>query len=94
MANYVIAVKYKIKPDKFGEFIDLLSEMARNSLAEPGCLNYEFAKNENDVFLYEKYKDKDSFDYHLLTTHYAEYIDQSMNLIDEKTVDKYKAVEI
>ncbi|MFP4457699.1 MAG: putative quinol monooxygenase [Clostridia bacterium] len=94
MTNYVIAVKYKIKSDKLDEFIELLREMAKNSLAEPGCLNYEFAKNDNDVFLYEKYKNRDSFEYHILTKHYAEYIDKSMNLIEEKTVDKYEAVEI
>lgn len=89
MADCVITVNYKVKPEHIEEFIELLKENAINVLKEPGCLNYEASVDNLDVFLYEKYKAKEDIDFHISTPYYKNYVEKTKDLLDEKVVKKY-----
>jgi len=89
MSKQVITVRYKIKEGKIDQFLPIIAEMAKSSLNEPNCLNYEFSRNGNNVFLYEKYKNEKAFDYHTSTDHFKKYIEESKALIEDKKVEKY-----
>jgi quinol monooxygenase YgiN len=92
MSKQVIAVKYTVKEDKVEKFLPLIAEMAKSSLNEPNCLNYEFSRDENEFFLYEKYENEKAFKYHISTDHYKKYIEETKDLIADKRVDKYIAL--
>lgn len=92
MENWVIAVNYKVKPECKEEFIKLLKENAKNSLGEPGCLNYEAAIDGDHVFLYEKYKTEEDFNFHITQPHYKKYVEGTKDMLLEKDVKKYIAL--
>lgn len=92
MTNWVIAVSYKVKADCKEDFIELLRQNAKNSLGEPGCLNYEAAIDGDEIFLYEKYKTKEDFNFHISQGYYKEYVDNTKPMLSEKIVKKYKAI--
>lgn len=92
MKNSVIAVNYKVKPEHIDEFIGLIKEMSKKCLQDPGCLNYEASVDGNDVFLYEKYEGKEDIEYHLSTPHYKQYVEDTKDLLLEKTVKQYTAL--
>ena len=89
MDNYVISVNYKVKPECKEDFIKLLKANAKNSLGEPGCLNYEAAIDGDEVFLYEKYKTEEDFNFHISQPHYKEYVDGTKDMLSDKVVKKY-----
>jgi quinol monooxygenase YgiN len=93
MSTSVITVKYEIKPEKLDEFIELIKENSKNSLSEPGCLNYEASMAGNKVFLYEKYKSEKDFKHHTTTDHFANYAEKTKDLIINKEVSKYSGVK-
>ena len=93
MSTSVITVKYEIKPDKLNEFIELIKENSKNSLSEPGCLNYEASMAGNKIFLYEKYKSEEDFKYHTSTDHFANFGEKTKDLIIEKNIAMYNGLK-
>lgn len=92
MKKQVITVHYKVKPECKEEFIKLLEENTKGSLGEPGCLNYEAAIDGNEIFLYEKYKSEEDFNFHTRQPHYKKYAKETEDMIVEKEVRKYTAL--
>lgn len=93
MSIPVLTVRYEIKPDKLDEFIALMKENSKKSLAEPGCLNYEASMAGNKVFLYEKYKSEEDFKHHTETEHFAIFGEKTKNLIINKEISMYNGLK-
>ena len=70
---YVIHAPIQIKEGHADEFIQAMLLDAKGSVEnEPGCLRFDVIRDENDpnrIYLYEVYKDKAAFEYHLTTPH-------------------------
>lgn len=92
MKKVVIQVNYVVKEDKLEEFIQLLRKNSENSLAEPGCLNYEAAMDGNKVFLYEKYTSMEAFEYHKSTPHFAFFGPAIADLLESKEIEIFEAI--
>jgi quinol monooxygenase YgiN len=93
MSIPVLTVKYEIKPDRLDEFIELMKENSKKSLAEPGCLNYEASMAGNKVFLYEKYKSEEDFKHHTLTDHFANFKEKTQDLVINKEISMYNGLK-
>ena len=92
MSKVVIQVNYVVKEDKIDEFIDLLKKNSEKSLNEPGCLNYEAAIEDNNVFLYEKYTSMEAFEYHKASPHFAIFGPAIADLLESKEVRIFEAI--
>lgn len=90
MDNLVITVNYKVKAKYIEEFVKHMRRMSENTLTEPGCINYEASINDNDVFLFEKYKTEEDFNYHKARPYFKEFQDAINHMLDEKKVSIYK----
>ena len=73
MARFVITVDFYLHAGTLEPFLILIKENARTSLAEePGCDRFDvlIEKNSpNHIVLYEIYKDRAAFDFHLKSPH-------------------------
>ncbi len=70
----IVNVFVHVKPDKSGAFKDATIKNARNSILEPGILQFDFMQQEDDgsrFLLTEVYVDKDAIAQHKETDHYA-----------------------
>ena len=89
-------VEMKIRPGRSGEFMPLILENARRSLAEePGCRRFDVltpAEGADRVVLYEIYDDEAAFDAHRITEHYIEFRAAARNLLAESTVQRFSVL--
>ena len=70
---YIVTVDIAVTPDGLAPFLEAMKLNAQGSRGEPGCLRFDIVQAENDptrVFLYEVYRTKDDFAFHLTTDHY------------------------
>jgi quinol monooxygenase YgiN len=64
----VITGRAKLKPEHRDRALAAASQMSKESLAEPGCLDYRFwvsPDDPNSVLLFEQWADQDALDTHL-----------------------------
>lgn len=88
----VIAVRLDLEADALDAFRTLILNSARQSLAnEPGCKRYEasFSEDGTACFVYEVYEDRDAFEAHLNTDHFAEFDRKAKGLIAGTRVEEY-----
>lgn len=87
---YVVAVDFKIRPERLAEFMPLMLENARASReTEPGCRQFDICvdpKDRTSVFLYEVYDDRKAFDAHLATVHFKKFDPAVAPMIVSKSV--------
>lgn len=75
-APYRIFAEFVTTDESFGPFLLLCHDDARHSRQEPGCLDFTVltpAEERNTIVLFETYRDKDAFDAHKKTPHYARF---------------------
>ena len=94
---FAVTVRFKLAPGGAADFMPLMLENARSSLAnEPGCLRFDVCTDPSrpdEVFLYELYYNREMFDRHLETSHFAEFDRVAGDLIVEKEVKTYVQVQ-
>lgn len=77
MSNFTLIVKLKMKPGTREEFIPLILENQRASLAnEPGCRRFDVYldnEHEDSYGFVEEYDDEDAFKAHQASEHFAIY---------------------
>lgn len=87
---FVVTVTFRLKPGHEAEFLKIMRENARASLAnEPGCRRFDICLDPDDptvVFLYELYDDAAAFDAHQGMPHFAATGEAAGPLTAEKTV--------
>ena len=89
----VLVVEMRIQPGKSKEFMPLVLENARQSLAdEPGCRRFDVllpAEGTDRVVLYEIYDGEDAYDAHRTTDHYIEFKAATRDLLAETIVQRF-----
>lgn len=76
---YVVTVTFTLHPDRLAAFLPLMTENAKQSLAEePGCHQFDVAVARDgdtgpEVFLYEVYDSAEAFAAHLDSAHFKAF---------------------
>jgi quinol monooxygenase YgiN len=90
MEAYVIIVDFQIKPGSKAQFRQLVDANARDSCRnEPGCRRFdvlEVPEDANRVLLYEIYIDREAFEAHVQTAHFAIFNKASALHVTQKKV--------
>ena len=87
MSQFALFVTLTLKPGSKEEFMPLIRQNAASSMAdEPGCQRFDVLlprkdDDENTVFLYECYDDKDAFAAHQATSHYTQFSETGGTMI-------------
>lgn len=99
---YAVTVTFRLHPDRLAEFLPLITENARVSLAqEPGCLQFDVCsgrEGSNDeaasaeVFLYEIYESAAAFDMHLQSAHFKVFDAAVADMVAAKDVRLFEQV--
>lgn len=92
---YVVTVTFSVKGDHFDDFLMAVKKQAADSLQqEPDCSLFDVCVNEdaNAVFLYELYTDKQAFDLHLQSNHFAKFNAKVTPWTDSKQVGTWSLV--
>ena len=86
---YCVCVSIHVKPDRIDPFISATLDNARGSRREPGNIRFDVLRREDDpnrFFLYEVYRDKESFSRHQQTEHYTRWRDAVKDWMVESRV--------
>ena len=91
---YAVTVTFTLHPGLRDDFLPLMQDNARTSLAqEPGCRQFDVCSNGDDrVFLYELYDSAEAFDAHLESAHFKSLDAAVSEMIAEKTVATFTEV--
>ena len=96
MADYVVIVEFRLKPDMHASFRRLVESNAIASVrSEPGCRRFDVLepKDENGrIVLYEIYRDRAAFEDHLKTEHFAAFDAAAADLVTDRTVSHFDLV--
>jgi (4S)-4-hydroxy-5-phosphonooxypentane-2,3-dione isomerase len=94
--SYVIIVDFRLKPGQAPAFRKLIEANARASCAnEPGCQRFDVlepASEPDRVVLYEIYDDRQAFDAHCRSEHFALFDKASASMVDQKSVKEFKMI--
>ena len=72
--RYCLNVTLYPNPARREEFVDCIRNNQNNSVQEPKCVQYTWGESttESNVFhFHEEYEDKDGFEFHTKTPHFA-----------------------
>jgi len=75
--SHVVVARYRTLADTQDRVLALLDDMARQSLAEPGCRGYRVhqgAQDPRDIVLYEEYDSEADFTAHCASDHFRELV--------------------
>ncbi len=95
---YVVTVTFTLHPGRLAEFLPLMVENARLSLAEePGCHTFDVCMSrvggsDDEVFLYELYADEAAFAAHLESAHFKAFDAAVAEMIAAKDVRLFREV--
>lgn len=96
MSGFVIMVDFHLRPGTMDAFRGLIDANAIASFAEePGCQRFDVLvpKGGGDrIMLYEIYDDREAFNAHLRTPHFAQFNQDSAALVMDKMVTEYDLV--
>jgi quinol monooxygenase YgiN len=94
MPRFVITVDFYLHAGTLEPFLILVKENAHKSLTqEPGCDRFDvlIEKGAPDhILLYEIYKDRAAFDFHLKSRHFAEFNTASKRYVIDKKIVEYE----
>ena len=92
----VVHVEFGIDPAQLDQFLLLMQDNARDSLAlEPGCRQFDInqdSRNPASIMLYELYDDAAAFDVHRAMPHYLAFIAATDSMITSKTVRQWQRI--
>lgn len=93
---YAVIVTFQIKAGRMKAFMSAMTDNARTSLAEEaGCHRFDVCTDPSrpdEVFLYELYTDRATFDAHLAAAHCKSFDAHVANMIAAKNVRTYAEV--
>ena len=94
---FAVTVRIEVAPDRMAEFMPLMLENARASLAEePACHRFDVCSDPGTpevVFLYELYEDEAGFDTHRTMPHYLSFDAAVSPMIRVKDVATWSLVQ-
>ena len=95
MQGFVLVVEFQLKPGARGEFRKLVDANARASSKEPGCRRFDVLEPEGEgdrILLYEIYADREAFNAHVASDHYAAFAEASASLVARKSASTHALV--
>jgi autoinducer 2-degrading protein len=88
MDEFVLIVHVQIKPDVIDKFMEMaLANAAATRSTEPGCRQFDVVVDPEDptkIAYYEVYDDADAFEAHQQTTHFRQYLETAVPLLDAR----------
>jgi quinol monooxygenase YgiN len=91
----VLHVMFPIDPEKREEALELIGDLAEQSRAEDGTINYRAAtdiEDPNAVRIFERYEDEAAFEAHKQTDHFQDFEAALPDLLDgEPEVVRFEA---
>lgn len=75
MEKFIVA-QFFIKPEHLDSFKASIADVVKNTREEEGNIfyyAYQSIEKSTDFIFYEKFKDQESFDFHLNTEHYKKF---------------------
>jgi len=89
MADLMVFVTVKLKPNSMDAFLPLIRENAAASVRdESGCYVFDIVLPEDEadtVYLYEVYADDAAFEAHKQTSHYEAFFKKAGDLVESLT---------
>jgi quinol monooxygenase YgiN len=89
-------VRMKFRPDDRARVAEMLTELARASRQEPGCVTYvpHSVEGEPDtVVIYEQYRDRQALDTHRASSHFRQFVVGGLyQLMLDRQVENLSAV--
>ena len=86
----IVVVEFIIDPEHLAEFMPLMLNNARTSLAEePGCHQFDVCASEEapaHILLYEVYDDATAFETHVGSAHFKEFATATGKMITERSI--------
>lgn len=93
----IVVAHYRAAEGQANAVASVLARHAAESLAEPGCLQFDVNRDLGDpdsFLLYERYVDEAAFEAHGRTAHFQRNIEETvLPLLAERTWRRYRAVE-
>ncbi|RYH11273.1 putative quinol monooxygenase [Tropicimonas sp. IMCC6043] len=93
---YAVTVSFTLRPGRMAEFMPLMEQNARTSLAEePGCRRFDICSDPGSpgiVFLYELYDDRAAFEVHLQSAHFNDFDRAISDMVAHKSVSCFSEV--
>jgi quinol monooxygenase YgiN len=93
MSGYVIIVDFRLRPGSMDAFRELVDANAADSCRlESGCRRFDVlvpVAEPDRIVLYEIYNDRDAFEAHLNTPHFASFNRESSPLVATKSVSEF-----
>jgi LDH2 family malate/lactate/ureidoglycolate dehydrogenase/quinol monooxygenase YgiN len=92
-APYKIVVEFKVRRGTLPRFVELVRDNASSSLRdESGCRRFEVfvPDSEEEVILYEEYRDLSAFDEHCSSAHFREFNDAVASMVMSKRVTEIR----
>lgn len=89
---YAVIVHIVANPGKEQELENALRANAAGSREEDGCLKWEWSRDTEDpsrYAIYEVYTDREAFEAHKGSHHFAEWVEASGPCMAEKTAGRY-----
>lgn len=88
--KYVIVVDLVVDDAQLADFMPLIADNARTSLAEePGCLRFDICQDNTSptkLLLYEVYSDAAAFNAHLSSLHFRRFDAATAAMLTSKQV--------
>ena len=95
--SFAVTVKFEVLRQHSQEFLMLVKQNAVTSVAmEPECLRFDILQSSDngvlvEIFLYELYVSRQSFDYHLSSSHFVNFDSATKHMVNSKAVRTYVA---
>ena len=89
MAKIAIVGEMSAHPGKFAEYLAKMTEHARASRKEPGCIRFDVfvpREGENTLYIYEIWKDQAALDVHANTPRMKAYRDTTKPITASRKV--------
>jgi quinol monooxygenase YgiN len=88
---YVLLVKIQVKPEVLDEYLKAaIAYDAKGSVSnEPGCYRFDVIQDENDpntLYFYEVYRDKEAFQAHGKSSHFAQFREAAQGMASGPSV--------
>jgi quinol monooxygenase YgiN len=69
-----VVARVSVRPDKFEETLEALTQLVAATRAEPGCVSYELLRNianPHELTFVEEWADAESLESHFATEHFS-----------------------
>jgi quinol monooxygenase YgiN len=83
----VLVVTWKAKPGQEAEAERILRALTQEARKEAGCLMFQVHRHkdrENELFIYEQYKDEAALEFHRKTPHFLQYARTELPKVAER----------